>query len=427
MFLNARTQDLIRTDPQTYPRSGWSRWEAPAVSDMAVFSSRPTASRGRLYDEEECPMRSPFARDRDRIIHSKAFRRLNYKTQVFLFSEGDHFRTRLTHSLEVAQIARSLARSLRIDEDLAEAISLSHDIGHSPFGHAGERALERALRGFGGFDHNVQTLRVLTQLDGRYAAFRGLNLSWETLEGLIKHNGPLARADLSALEREDWQRPNFPLNAFADELLIDLGQQAGPEAQAAAIADDIAYNNHDIDDGIRAGLFSIEDLREVPFVWAIIDRLRSEHERIDDSSLVFELNRSLIARMIGDVVGEAERRLAECAPSCSDDIRNQYRPVIAFSSAFETDIGKLRRFLHARVYRHERVMRVMGRAERIIEDLVKHYMRKPDDLPSEWRCRKVRVNINVCAEQIRDFIAGMTDRYAIDLHRSLFDVTPKLR
>jgi dGTPase len=399
----------------------------PANSQLAPYASHALASHGRLIGEGDCLTRSCFARDRDRIVHSTAFRRLNYKTQVFIYHEGDHFRSRLTHSLEVAQIARSLARIMRLDEDLCEAISLAHDIGHTPFGHAGERALSEALENFGGFDHNLQTLRVLTSLEQRYVNFDGLNLSWETLEGLIKHNGPLtdlngeiivsdARADMRELVR--WYEKKYGFG---------LHQHAGPEGQVAAVADDIAYNNHDIDDGLRAGLFELDDLQDVPFVWDIVKDIKKDNAGVVDARLVFELNRRLITLMIADVRDETAKRLAELLPKASDDIRNAGRPVIAFSGEFADKLEELRIFLFERVYRDERVMRIMGEAEKITRDLVRHYMNRPQDLPGEWRCSAVGVNINECAERIRDFIAGMTDRYIIDLHRSLFDVTPKLR
>ena len=329
--------------------------------------------------------------------------------------------------MEVAQIARSLARILRLDEDLCEAISLAHDIGHTPFGHAGERALSRALKSYGGFDHNIQTLRVLTNLEKRYAKFDGLNLTWETLEALIKHNGPVI--DKQGLMIGAHKGAEIPETLRWYELKFGFGlhQNAGLEGQVAAIADDIAYNNHDIDDGLRAGLFELDDLREVPLVWELMQQIRSKYDGIEDTRLVFELNRRLISLMISDVCAEASSRLDVLNPDTCDDIRQAEQQMIAFSSDFARELDQLRTFLHERVYRHERVMRIMGDAEKIVEDLVKHYMARPQDLPKEWSCKGVRVNINHCAERIRDFVAGMTDRYAIELHRSLFDVTPKLR
>ena len=399
----------------------------PDGPQIAPFASCAKHSRGRLIAEDLCPTRSIFARDRDRITHSNAFRRLNYKTQVFIYHEGDHFRSRLTHSLEVAQIARSLAHILHLDEDLCEAISLAHDIGHTPFGHAGERALSRSLDGFGGFDHNIQTLRALTNLEKRYAQFDGLNLSWETLEGLIKHNGPLIDKQGGMIgETAGSQIPEL-LRWYELKFGFGLHRQAGPEGQVAAIADDIAYNNHDIDDGLRAGLFELDDLQDVPFVWDLVAQIRSEFRGIENSRVVFELNRRLITMMISDVFAETTRRIDRINPSSSDDVRDADMQMVAFSSEFTLKLAQLRSFLHQRVYRHERVMAIMRDAESVVEDLVEHYMRRPQDMPSDWNCKGVQVNINQCAERVRDFIAGMTDRYAIDLHRSLFDVTPKLR
>lgn len=411
----------IRLEPDSYSPL------RPEISRLAPYASHASRSRGRLIEEQGCPERSIFARDRDRIIHSTAFRRLNYKTQVFIYHEGDHFRSRLTHSLEVAQIARSLANILNLDEDLCEAISLAHDIGHTPFGHAGERALSRVLKGFGGFDHNIQTLRVLTNLEQRYAKFDGLNLSWETLEGLIKHNGPLVDQNGAMIDGNPECGVPGLLRWYELKFGFGLHQQAGPEGQVSGIADDIAYNNHDIDDGLRAGLFEIDDLQDVPFVWDIVKDIRAEYPDVADSRLVFELNRRLITLMIADVRDETLKRLEELDPQNSDDIRRAGRPVVSFSREFTFRLEELRTFLHQTVYRNERVMRIMVDAEKITEDLVRHYMSRPQDLPKEWRCNTIRVNINECAERIRDFIAGMTDRYIIDLHRSLFDVTPKLR
>jgi dGTPase len=268
---------------------------------------------------------------------------------------------------------------------------------------------------------------VLTRLEGRYAAFEGLNLSWETLEGIVKHNGPV----LGSPARGDGSRRSERSSAFlvrlAHEYGFELARQAGPEAQVAALADDIAYNNHDIDDGLRAGLFTLHELSQVPLVATGMDELRREFGRIEDARLVFELNRRLIRQMVSDVVAEAERRLETLVPRSSDDVRAADRPTFAFSTRMERDLGELRGFLFERVYRHERIVRIMQGAERIVEDLARHYLRRPEALPEDWRCQRVRVDIQFCAGRIRDFIAGMTDRYAVDLHRSLFDATPKLR
>ncbi len=399
----------------------------PGNSQLARYATHGGKARGRLVAERECPSRSLFARDRDRILHATAFRRLNYKTQVFIYHEGDHFRSRLTHSLEVAQIARTLARMLNVDEDLCEAISLAHDIGHTPFGHAGERALQEAFQGFGGFDHNIQTLRVLTRLEKRYIGFDGLNLCWETLEGLIKHNGPVV--DSAGRIPSGCQSSDIPDILRKYELIYGFGLhlQAGPEAQIAAIADDIAYNNHDIDDGLRAGLFGIDDLQDVPLVWEIVKAIRAENRGVDDRRLVFELNRRLITLMINDVFCETTTRIETLQPQCSDDIREAGRAVVSFSGGFAEGLEKLQTFLFERVYRNERVMRIMRDAEQMTRNLAEHYLNHPSDLPDRWRCNAGAADINKCARHIRDFIAGMTDRYIIDLHRSLFDATPKLR
>jgi dGTPase len=423
LFENAAEERAHRSDVQ------WLR-PLPAdqnISHLAPYASFAGQSRGRQSYEPPCPSRTPFARDRDRIIHSTAFRRLNFKTQVFVCYEGDHYRNRLTHSLEVAQIARSLARLMKLDEDLAEAIALAHDIGHTPFGHAGERALHRVLSGFGGFDHNLQTFRVLTKLERRYADFDGLNLSWEMLEGLIKHNGPLCYEDGRGTGAYSGAYLPPPLLQIDAELGLELHLQTGLEAQVAAIADDIAYNNHDIDDGLRAGLIELEDLEEVELVWSVVRELRVEHPGLETDRLVFELNRRLINLMILDVVQETQNRIADLQPTCLEDIRRAGGALVSFSKGFERQLDQLRDFLYQAVYRHERVMTVMRDAERVVEDLVTHYMNRPKDLPHEWACGMTLVNINECAGRIRDYIAGMTDRYALDLHRSLFDATPNLR
>src|SRR3954470_10888367 len=282
----------------------------------APYASNPKNSRGRLHPEPESDMRSPFQRDRDRIIHSTAFRRLKHKTQVFVYHEGDHYRTRLTHSLEVAQIARTASRALGLDEDLAEALALAHDLGHTPFGHAGEEALNEEMRPYGGFSHNDQTLRILTRLERRYAEFDGLNLTWETLEGTAKHNGPLC-GKLAAIE----QPP--PSIAEYDRLhALDLHTFPGPEAQVAALADDIAYNNHDLDDGLRAGLFTLVDLADVPLVGPVFDEVGRRYPGLDDGRLIHEAIRRVIDRMVRDLIGETERRLKASGTDSTDAVRS---------------------------------------------------------------------------------------------------------
>ena len=384
---------------------------------LAKYATQSRASRGRLHEEQPSLARSNFQRDRDRIIHCTAFRRLNHKTQVFVYHEGDHYRSRLTHSIEVAQIARSIARTLALDEDLAEAIALAHDLGHPPFGHAGEKALDDAMTGFGGFDHNAQSIRVVTALERKYAGFDGLNLTWETLEGLAKHNGPLAGA--GGVPRA--------LKAYNDGHDLELAGYPGAEAQVAALADDIAYNNHDIDDGFRARSYTLDDLGKVPLTGAIIAEVRELYPDLEESRLIYEVNRRLITRMIEDVVREAGARLSARAPQCVDDIRRAGAPVIAFSSPMNAACEDLRFFLLSWVYRNEKIMRIMADAGRIVRDLFSHYMSDPGAMPESWRARVRGADERARAAQVCDFIAGMTDRYAMREHRALFDRTPDLR
>jgi dGTPase len=388
----------------------------PGERAPAAYSAGAVPSRGRLAAEAECATRSPFQRDRDRILHSTAFRRLTYKTQVFVFHEGDHYRTRLTHSLEVAQIARTVARQLRLDEDLAEAIALAHDLGHPPFGHAGERALDKVMHDFGGFDHNAQSLRVVTGLERKYAQFDGLNLTWETLEGLAKHNGPVDAASAVAkvarrLER--WQS-------------LELGSWPAAEAQVAALADDIAYVAHDIDDGLRAHLLTLDDFEGQPLAGASLQRVR-DSAPADNGRAVYELTRRLITLMIADLVTDSRTRLAALAPRTPDDIRAAPRAAVGFSAAMATDIARLKAFLFERVYRHERVMGVMRDAERIVGDLFAKYRADPAAMAEAWHAVSQRLDDRRRARLICDFVGGMTDRFAIAEHRRLFDATPNLR
>ena len=398
-----------------------------AALTRAPYASAPGRSRGRLHPEPLSATRNVFRRDCDRIIHATAFRRLAHKTQVFVFHEGDHFRTRLTHTLEVAQIARSLARALGLDEDLAEALALAHDLGHPPFGHAGERALDRCLAACGGFDHNAQTLRVVTALEKRYPTFDGLNLSWETLEGLVKHNGPLTLADGSPIGpyRERGLPHAIALHGRTQDL--ELWSFASAEAQIAAIADDIAYDAHDIDDGLRAGLFALEDLAEVPLIRDILRQIRKEHPTLDPSRPVHELVRRLITRMIEDVIAETDARLRALAPRSADDVRHAAHPVGAFSPAMAEADRAIKGFLYPRMYRHDRIMRIMGDAERLVCALFARYLDRPDDLPAEWAQIVDGGDAAARLRHIADFIAGMTDRYALMEHARLFDSTPELR
>jgi dGTPase len=385
----------------------------------APYASHPEASHGRLYPEPESPTRSVFQRDRDRIIHSAAFRRLKYKTQVFVYHEGDNFRTRLTHSLEVSQIARSVSRVLGLNEDLAEALALAHDLGHPPFGHAGEEALHAAMKTFGGFDHNAQTLLILTSLEHRYAEFDGLNLTWETLEGVVKHNGPLLRrtGGEGALPRgiiEYNRRHDLHLTTFA-----------GGEAQVAAIADDIAYNNHDIDDGLRAGLFTVDDLEEVPLAGPVFREVRSRYPGLERSRLIHEGVRRMINRMVNDLIAETRRCLADAAPKSVDDIRALAAPVVAFSDAMRANDRALKDFLFERMYRHYKVNRMTSKARRVVNDLFGLLLAEPGCLPVEWQRQADQPGTPATAIVVADYIAGMTDRFALEEHRRLFDVYTK--
>jgi dGTPase len=391
-----------------------------------VYAADPALSGGRRFAEPPSPTRNAFRRDCDRIIHSAAFRRLAHKTQVFVFHEGDHYRTRLTHTLEVAQIARSLARSLGLDEDLAEALALAHDLGHPPFGHAGERALDEALSGFGGFDHNAQALRIVTDLERRYAAFDGLNLTWETLEGLVKHNGPLVGRDGAALARYAKHGVPAAITAYNKIQDLELWSQPSAEAQVAALSDDIAYDAHDIDDGLRADLFTLEDIAAVPIIGDILRAIDARAPGIETGRRVHEVVRALITRMIEDVIAETERRVAAHDPSLIE-LRRAAGPLIAFSPVMQKADAAIKGFLYPRMYRHERVMRVMNDAERVVRDLFAHYTKTPADLPSEWADGIGGADQGARARRIADYIAGMTDRYAQIEHAKYFKETPELR
>ena len=398
----------------------------------APYASAPGRSRGRLHPEPVSPTRNAFRRDCDRIIHATAFRRLAYKTQVFVFHEGDHFRTRLTHTLEVTQIARSLARALGLDEDLAEALALAHDLGHPPFGHAGERALDRCLAAWGGFDHNAQTLRVVTALERRYPAFDGLNLSWETLEGLVKHNGPLTLRDGSPIGHYRERGLPYAIRPYGganDSGLqdLELWSFASAEAQVAAIADDIAYDAHDIDDGLRAGLFALEELASVPLISNILKNTYRENPQLEANRVVHELGRRLITQMIENVIAEAAGRLQTLAPRSADDVRHADRQVVGFSAEMAAADRAIKGFLYPRMYRHPRIMSIMGDAERVVRALFARYSEKSADMPTEWAQTVEAGDEADRPRRIADFIAGMTDRYALIEHGRLFDSTPELR
>jgi dGTPase len=383
---------------------------------LAPYATLPWASRGRLHREVESPTRSPFQRDRDRIIHSTAFRRLKHKTQVFVYHEGDHYRTRLTHSLEVAQIARTICRTLRLDEDLGEAVALAHDLGHTPFGHAGEEALHAAMKPYGGFDHNAQTLRILTKLEERYAEFNGLNLTWETLEGAVKHNGPLLK-DGRTLE----ELP-AAIVEYCQDHDLELGGHAGAEAQVAALSDDIAYNNHDIDDGLRAGLFEVADLMELPLVSDMFGVVTQKYPGIGHARLIHEAVRRVINAMVEDVLAETRRRLETAAPKSVADIRALGQPVVAFSPHMAATDRTVKAFLYKRMYEHWKLNRSHSKARRVVTDLFGLLFAEPNCLPPPWRERAEQAGPQAHARLVADYIAGMTDRFALDEHRRLFDL-----
>ena len=394
-----------------------------ALAGLAPYACKPEDSRGRLFAEPESATRTAFQRDRDRVIHCAAFRRLKYKTQVFVYHEGDNYRTRLTHSLEVAQIARSICRVLGLNEDLAEALALAHDLGHPPFGHAGEEALSQAMQPFGGFDHNVQTLRIVTGLEQRYAEFDGLNLTWETLEGVVKHNGPLIDAPLAGAEgRKDLPGPLMDYVAQHD---LAIHTYAGAEAQVAALADDIAYNNHDIDDGLRAGLFTIDDLSEVPLVGPVFREVRERYPGLERQRVIHESVRRLIDGMVNDLIGETRRRLAEARPGDCQAVRELGRPVVAFSEQMKANDKALKTFLHHNMYRHYKVNRMTSKARRVVGELFDLFLAEPDCLPSEWRAKAQGAGTQATARLVADFIAGMTDRFAMEEHSRLFDIRTK--
>lgn len=381
----------------------------PARAPWAEDAAR---SKGRLISEPESRTRNAFARDRDRIIHSTAFRRLKGKSQVFVAHEGDYYRTRLTHSLEVSQVARSLARALGLDDDLAEAVALAHDLGHPPFAHAGEDELKRQMEGFGGFDHNVQTFRVVTKLERRYPGFDGLNLCWETLEGIVKHNGPVS----DRLDEPAWTA----IAAYTRGHDLRLSTYASAEAQTAAISDDIAYNNHDVDDGLQAGLFTIADLLDVPLIGPILHGTRKDHPDLDDRLLRLEAVRRMIGTMIDDVLAETARRAREDRISTPEDVRTAERALVAFSEDLFEDLSRLRAFLFERMYRHYRVNRTRSQARRILSEMFQLFRSEPEVLPPEWQDLLRMKDEAGRARVICDYIAGMTDGYAIDEHRRLF-------
>ena len=376
----------------------------------AIYAVRPENARGRLYDEPEARTRGPWQRDRDRIIHSSAFRKLQYKTQVFVNHEGDFFRTRLTHSIEVSQIARSIARELGLEEDLAEALALAHDLGHPPFGHAGEEALNACMAPFGGYDHNAQSLRIVTRLESRYASFDGLNLTWETLEGLAKHNGPLLRPPAEIAEYDARHR-------------LELNTHASAEAQVAAMADDIAYHSHDLDDGMRAGLFGPDDIGHLPIVGPALDAARRTSLDVPPPRLRHETIRRVIDALVSDLVAESRRRIEKLDPNGPDAIRKCKKPVIAFTAPMADANRAIKDFLWARMYRHWRVNRMTAKARRVTRELFTLLHEAPTMLPDDWRPMAGEPASPRAARIVCDYIAGMTDRFALDEHRRLTDLS----
>lgn len=388
------------------------------MNDLAPYACTPETSRGRLYQEPESETRTCFQRDRDRIIHAGAFRRLQYKTQVFVNHEGDFFRTRLTHSLEVSQIARSIARSLGLAEYLAETLALAHDLGHTAFGHAGEYELEDRMADYGGFDHNAQSLRVVTALEHRYAAFEGLNLTWETLEGIVKHNGPLTGFD--GAKQLPWA-----IVEYAKLQDLELDTFASAEAQAAAASDDVAYNNHDIDDGLRAGLFSLDDIRQVDFVGSAVREVEKTYPGLDRSRTIHETIRRLIGSMVGDILSESKKRLGDAKPKSAGDIRALKALVVEFSDAMKKNDKELKEFLFNNMYRHYKLNRMTAKARRVVGDLFDLFLRDPGCLPDEWSILAGDPMSEQTARLVADYIAGMTDRFALDEHSRLFDIQAK--
>ncbi|MBC8717578.1 deoxyguanosinetriphosphate triphosphohydrolase [Ochrobactrum sp. Marseille-Q0166] len=390
--------------------------------ERAPYACNPTLSRGRLVSEPESATRTPFQRDRDRIIHSTAFRRLKHKTQVFIAHEGDHYRTRLTHTIEVAQIARALARALRLDEDLAEAVALVHDFGHTPFGHTGEDALNERMQPYGGFDHNAQSLRIVTKLEHRYADFDGLNLSWETLEGLVKHNGPLLGQFAS---HNDGPVPQ-PILDFNERYDLELSRFASLEAQCAAIADDIAYNAHDIDDGLRSGLLTLGALDAVPLTKRLLDIVRARYPALDAVRTGHELVRRQITIMVEDVIAESQRRITSANPRSVEEVHSQPRALVSFSDEMRDEEKVLKRFLFKNLYFHDSVVVRRHAADKIVQDLFDISFEKPSIMPAEWQSGMETLDDAGRARRVADYLAGMTDNYAMREHRRLFDHTPDL-
>lgn len=389
--------------------------EPYARPPRAPYATDPARSRGRLHEEPASKTRTPFERDKDRVVHSSAFRRLRGKTQVFVAHEGDHYRTRLTHSLEVAQIARSVARVMGLDDDLAECLGMAHDLGHPPFGHTGEDVLDACMEGYQGFDHNAQTLRVLTKLERKYPTFDGLNLTWETLEGVVKHNGPLIRYGATLKDLP------IAIQEYVATHDLELDTWPSLEAQVAAHADDVAYNNHDIDDGLRAGLFTLSELREeVPMVARVLATVEKDYPALDEFRLGAETVRRLIGVWIDDLMWETNNRLDKVKPQSVEDVRAAGVPLVGFSDVMNEHQAVLRRFLMARMYRHWKVNRSRSHAKRIIRQVFDLLLAEPELLPPAWQEGGDGPRGQRTARRVCDYIAGMTDDFAIEEHRRLF-------
>ena len=385
---------------------------------LQPFACQPDASRGRLWPERLSSFRSPFQRDRDRIIHSSAFRRLKHKTQVFVEHEGDYYRTRLTHTIEVAQVARTIAGVLGLNTDLAEAVALAHDLGHTPFGHTGEDAMERLMAPYGGFDHNAQALRIVTRLERHYADFDGLNLTWETLEGIAKHNGPVTGPN--ADKKHDGPLP-YALAEVNAQWDLGLDTHASAEAQVAAIADDVAYSHHDLHDGLRSGLFTEDDLMELPVAGPAFEEVDRTYPGLDRMRRRHEALRRVFGRMVEDVIAVAQNRLASAQPKSVDDIRQMGMTVIRFSKPLYQELKAVRSFLFHRMYRAPSVMAVRAEVTQMIDDLFPLFLRQPELLPQEWQGDVQAAGDEVgLARVVADYVAGMTDRFAIQEHARLF-------
>ena len=394
------------------------------VGERAVYAADPWTTRGRYFKEPSSPTRSDFQRDRDRIVHTTAFRRLKHKTQVFIAADGDHYRTRLTHTVEVAQIARALARALRLDEDLAEGVALVHDFGHTPFGHTGEDALHALLEPFGGFDHNAQSLRIVTKLERRYAQFDGLNLTWESLEGLVKHNGPLLDAN-----GEGTRGPiPLPILEYCENHDLELASHASLEAQVAAIADDIAYNTHDIDDGLRSGYLTFEMLEDVPFLAGLMREVHDLYPNLEASRFTHEMMRRQITRMVEDVIGVAQTHLRQMKPKSADDVRQAGITFANFSDEMAVTDRAIKKLLFTRIYRNPDIMRIRANAAQIVTDLFHAFMENPREMQSHYWYDQIQSMAEPAkARQVGDYLAGMTDTFAVATHNRLFDHTPDLR